>query len=241
MPQPLTSYQVAARRDCGGMKIGAMDHQKEVRPQDIVHSGVSPLLRRHRFLASYFWLILKNIIGWLLILAAFVAGPLVPGPGGIPLFLIGFALISFPRKRHVTARVLRGIPIRPRRVRFALVCLGVVLIVPMLALVIATDRPWWLAQMRAIAFAHGPIAVIAVYGIMAFLVWVLVRLTPRALNLLLRIMAKARRKFRPWLRHHHIRLLPPRWRPRHAHEPGSGRFRLKDEILKFSTGRRRRC
>ena len=44
------------------------------------------------------------------ILLSFVAGPLVPGPGGIPLFLIGFTLISFPGKRRLTARVLRGTP-----------------------------------------------------------------------------------------------------------------------------------
>src|SRR6476660_8147226 len=72
----------------------------------------SPLSRRQRFLKSWFWFILKNILGWVLILAAFAAGPLVPGPGGIPLFLIGFALITFPGKRRLTARVLRGRPLR---------------------------------------------------------------------------------------------------------------------------------
>src|SRR5512135_3369527 len=68
--------------------------------------------RRERFFASTTWLILKNGIGWILILASLLIGPLVPGPGGIPLFLIGFALISFPGKRRVLARVLRGRPIR---------------------------------------------------------------------------------------------------------------------------------
>jgi len=33
-----------------------------------------------------------------------VMGPLVPGPGGLPLFLIGFGLITFPGKRRITAR-----------------------------------------------------------------------------------------------------------------------------------------
>jgi hypothetical protein len=50
-----------------------------------------------------------------------VAGPLVPGPGGIPLFLIGFALISFPGKRRLTARVLRGKPVRFQRGPFVLI------------------------------------------------------------------------------------------------------------------------
>jgi hypothetical protein len=65
----------------------------------------------------------------------------------------------------------------------------------------------------------------------------LARSTPHMLNLLLRIIATSRRKVRPWLRRHRIRLLPPRWRRRHRHEPGIGPLRLKDEILKF--GKRR--
>src|SRR5213078_2287059 len=50
-------------------------------------------------------------VGWVLILTAMVMGPLVPGPGGLPLFLIGFGLITFPGKRRITARVLSGAPI----------------------------------------------------------------------------------------------------------------------------------
>jgi len=65
------------------------------------------------------------------------------------------------------------------------------------------------------------------------LIWLIARATPHALNVLLRLMARSRRKFRPWLRRHHIRLLPPRWRVRHRHEAGGGPFRLKDEILKL--------
>src|SRR4051794_39837583 len=60
------------------------------------------------------WFTAKNVIGWGLILAAFVLGPLVPGPGGIPLFLVGFAMITFPGKRRLTARVLRGRPLDAR-------------------------------------------------------------------------------------------------------------------------------
>jgi hypothetical protein len=211
-----------------------MDRQNEAQPQAPACSHDFQPSQRERFLASYFWLILKNVIGWVLILLSFAAGPLVPGPGGIPLFLIGFALISFPGKRRLTARVLRGKPIQTRRFRFALICAGVAVIMPILALMLASQRPWWLARARADALARGPVALVALYVGMAAIVWVLVRRTPYARNLLLRITARARRKFRPWLRRHHIRLLPPRRRRRHAHEPGSGPLRLKDEILKFS-------
>ena len=78
-------------------------------------NGLPRRSRGQRFLTSRYWLILKNVIGWVLILLSFAAGPLVPGPGGIPLFLIGFALISFPGKRRLTARVLRGKPVRASR------------------------------------------------------------------------------------------------------------------------------
>jgi hypothetical protein len=70
--------------------------------------------RRNRFFAGHSWLILRNVLGWSLMLNSFLAGPLVPGPGGIPLSWIGFALISVPGKRWRAARVLRGKPIQAR-------------------------------------------------------------------------------------------------------------------------------
>src|SRR4051812_5547804 len=193
--------------------------------------------RSQRFFASWYWLVLKNIIGWILILAALVAGPLVPGPGGIPLFLIGFTLISFPGKRRLTARVLRGKPVRFRHAPFAFICIAIALALPALFVTLVPNRPRWIAQLRADAVARGSLARLTLYSIGVLVVWGLARLTPRVLNLLLRIIAKARRKFRPWLRRHRIRLLPPRWRPRHPHETGIGPVRLKEEILKF--GKRR--
>jgi hypothetical protein len=193
--------------------------------------------RSQRFLASRYWLVLKNIIGWILILAALVAGPLVPGPGGIPLFLIGFALISFPGKRRLTARVLRGKPVRFRHTPFALICTGVAFALPALFVAYVPNRPRWIAQLRANAVALGSVAVFTLYLIGVVVIWGFARLTPHVVNLLLRIIAKSRRKFRPWLRRHRIRLLPPRRRRRHPHEMGIGPLRLKDEILKF--GKRR--
>ena len=46
-----------------------------------------------KFFAGYAWLIVKNLIGWAFIFASPFVGFTLPGPGGIPLFLIGFALI----------------------------------------------------------------------------------------------------------------------------------------------------
>jgi hypothetical protein len=185
--------------------------------------------RRQRFLAGYTWLILKNVIGWLLILASLVAGPLVPGPGGIPLFLIGFALVSFPGKRRLTARVLRGRRVAfPARL-FALVRVLVAVSLPALALRAARTRWAWLGREHE----AGTLAPITLYAAGAAFTWLAVGRFPWALNLLLGLVALGRRRFRPWLRRHRIRLLPPRWRRRRAHEPGVGPLRLKDEILKF--------
>src|SRR2546423_11001252 len=54
---------------------------------------------------DWVWFLVNNIIGWVLILLAWPVGLALPGPGGLPMFLIGFALITFPGKRHLTARV----------------------------------------------------------------------------------------------------------------------------------------
>src|SRR5262249_40251474 len=71
-----------------------------------------------RFFAGWAWLILKNILGWTMILVSPAVGFTLPGPGGIPLFLIGFALVTFPGKRKLTARVLRGRPMDLELKRF---------------------------------------------------------------------------------------------------------------------------
>src|SRR4051812_9497580 len=70
--------------------------------------------RPRRAAAAIVWLVIKNLLGWILILASWPIGLLVPGPAGLPLFLLGFALISLPGKRRLTARVLRGRPFAVR-------------------------------------------------------------------------------------------------------------------------------
>src|SRR4051794_25970218 len=59
---------------------------------------------------DYFWFVFKNVLGWIFILGSFPVGLTVPGPGGVPLFLIGFALVTFPGKRKITSHVMRGRP-----------------------------------------------------------------------------------------------------------------------------------
>jgi hypothetical protein len=194
------------------------------------HAEPRPLgSRRDRFLASNAWLILKNVLGWVFILASFVAGPLVPGPGGLPLFLIGFALISFPGKRRLTARILRGKPVKVPPGPFALISLGTALVLAALVVAVLRGRSNALAD----HINRSAFAMIGAYLMAVTVIWLIVRVSPHALNLLLRISAKVRRRIRPGLRRHHIHLLPPRWRRRHAHEPGSGPLRIKPEILKF--------
>ena len=161
-----------------------------------------------------------------MIAASLVAGPLVPGPGGIPLFLIGFALVSFPGKRRLTARALRGRPVRLASFPFAMISLAVALALPAIVLAVAPARlRGWMER--------GPAAVAALYATGVAIVWLLARMSPHAINFMLRLMARTRRRVRPWLRRHGIRLLPPRWRRRHAHERGTGPLKVSEEILRF--------
>ncbi|MEM7809608.1 MAG: hypothetical protein AAF561_15975 [Planctomycetota bacterium] len=61
-----------------------------------------------RVARNYFWFVLKNVIGWLAIIASPILGVLLPGPGGIPLVVVGFALVTLPGKRRLTTHVFRG-------------------------------------------------------------------------------------------------------------------------------------
>src|SRR3954451_17509372 len=83
-----------------------------VRAENVIEQMTPGLRGITRWFTDYFWFILKNVIGWTFILASPVLGVTLPGPGGIPLFLIGFALVTFPGKRKLTSRVMRGRPLR---------------------------------------------------------------------------------------------------------------------------------
>lgn len=191
--------------------------------------------RRERFFAGYLWLILRNFIGWGLIVGALVAGPLVPGPGGIPLFLIGFALITFPGKRRLTARVLRGKPLALRSVRLTLITIAIALALAVPALVLAPRWSEWMAQW----YPRRMAPTLGLYAGLAIVAWLAVHLSLRLINLLAHVMPRIRRRMRPWLRRHRIRLLPPRWRRRLPHDRARGPLRLREEILSFARKRAR--
>src|SRR3954449_4971044 len=120
-------------------QASAPGRAEKVSPANAPPASPSP---RPSAVSTWTWFILKNVIGWVLIIEAFPLGAMFPGPGGIPLFLIGFGLIAFPGKRHLTARVLRGVPV-PRdskQFRFAVALLGIVL--PAGLLLFLIERHW---------------------------------------------------------------------------------------------------
>jgi hypothetical protein len=187
---------------------------------------------RRGLVLTYAWFILKNVLGWTLMLAAWPIGLLIPGPGGIPLFLIGFALVTFPGKRRLTARVLRGKPLNLDHIRFTWIAALLALAMPLLL--------YWVLIPRYLAAEHlaqwGAWATAGACLLVMAMTWLLARFGFRLLNVLLRIIARVRRKTRPWLRDHGIRLLPPRVR-RRPHATGRGD---EDEILVFHERHHRR-
>jgi hypothetical protein len=163
---------------------------------------------RVRLVYYYSWLILKNVIGWIFILASGPIGLTLPGPGGLPLFLIGFAMITFPGKRALTGRVLRGRPL-PLRSRRMIIWESVAAIfLPAMGIWILSIR--FSEEMQR----HGPAVVFTVYAVAAVASWMLLRLFMRAVNYGLTFAPAIRRKVRPWMRRKGIDLLPPRRRRR---------------------------
>ncbi len=169
------------------------------------------------FFADYFWFIFKNVFGWLLIIAAFPVGILLPGPGGIPIFLIGFALVTFPGKRRLTSRVMagKGLPIHTAVFTFltAFVSIGLTC-----ALMYLLSRYYQqllayfrieIEPGRETYFALG-IALFGIGLIALFITWVITRLALQILNWFLRAAPRIRRTVRPWLRRRGINLLPAR-------------------------------
>src|SRR5262249_30903204 len=57
---------------------------------------------------QYFWAIFNNVIGWIFVLFSGPVGIVAPPPIGTIMFLVGFALVTFPGKRRLTSRVMRG-------------------------------------------------------------------------------------------------------------------------------------
>jgi hypothetical protein len=189
--------------------------------------------------ARYFWVLVKNIVGWVLIISSIIVGGIFPGPLGTPMFLIGFALITFPGKRHITSRVLRGKPIDLKSRTINIVVDGATLILPPLAIWLIARRPGsWLH--RAHTGWLGYLA-LAIAGIIFgwFFFWGLLRL----INHGLRYMPRLRRWARPHLRRIGVNLLPPRWklRPIGKRNPQSIPQKPSEEIMEIDPARIKRA
>jgi glycosyltransferase 2 family protein len=184
----------------------------------IVVTGVRPKWSA----GDYVWFILHNLIGWILILASGPIGMLIPGPGGLPMFLIGFALITFPGKRHLTARVMRGVPVDPDSRGYQWLVASIALLAPAGLISwlawfmgrknwIWLDKDYWVGIWK---YAPIPVLVFICYVGMVTLIFLFGIRGVRIINLGLALSAKARRKARPWMRRKGLDLLPPRRRAR---------------------------
>jgi hypothetical protein len=173
--------------------------------------------RATEFFAGYFWFIFKNVIGWLLIISSLPVGIALPGPGGIPLFLIGFGLVTFPGKRRLTSRVMRGrgLPIEMQVFTFltaffaiAGTCIFMWFVADYVDAALQTVN---LSPKQKGATYAAIMAGLLVTGLIALgVTWLVMRLALQVVNYVLRGMPMIRRKARPWLRSHGFNLLPSR-------------------------------
>ena len=213
-----------------------MTSPTEVQPPPPTHRfGRTRLSAAGRFFAGYAWIIIKNIIGWVFILISPALGFTLPGPGGIPLFLIGFALVTFPGKRKLTARVLRGRTMDLNQMRFDVIEIVAAILIPMILAWPAVKWLWRHIKPHSLETAWY----IATALVAVSIVWILVRLAVRGMNLLIRIMPRLRRKIRPWLRRKGILLLPPRYRRRPLRDTTEGE--VNDGILQIHERHRQRA
>lgn len=201
----------------------------------LVGRGETAVLALRRYFAGYFWFILKNVIGWLLILLSAPAGALLPGPGGIPMFLIGFTLVALPGKRKLTTRVMRGRPLRLEAGVFTFITTFASLVAVAALLWVVGDRYQYFIQRFKIDPNQRVGFIAAVAGICviaAIVTWGVTWLALRFVNVLIRIVPRLRRWIRPIMRRHGLVLLPP---PKHnAGDPTLAVTRNNTEILELS-------
>jgi hypothetical protein len=181
------------------------------------------------FLRSYFLFIFKNVIGWVFIIGALPLGVMLPGPGGIPLFLIGFALVTFPGKRRLTSRVMRGRPFDLQAHIFTFATAVVSVLITLLLLWMFIDRYERLLEQYNIQFAH----LVGICLLALVVTWLVMRLGLQVLNWTLTRMPLIRRRIRPWLRRQGFHLLPPRRKRAEALEGATAVAAVpsEDEIL----------
>jgi hypothetical protein len=169
---------------------------------------------------EWVWFLIKNILGWLLIILAWPIGIALPGPGGLPLFLIGFALITFPGKRHLTARVIRGIPVRRTSAAFRATIGTIAIVLPAMVLVylrFVTLKDVFTQMDRR------KLVQILLYICAVAALWIFGLRSDKAINWIFKRIPGIRRKVRPWMRRKGLDLLPPRRRRRlKSHQPDVG-------------------
>lgn len=179
------------------------------------------------YFRGYFWFILKNVIGWLFIIGAFPIGVVIPGPGGLPIFLIGFALVTFPGKRRLTSRVMRGRKMNLEAEIFTFATAVLSVLVTLALLWFVSDR-----YERLLDFYNLKAAQLVGICLLALVVtWLVMRLGLQVMNWALQAMPQIRRRMRPWLRKKGIHLLPPR--RKRAAAAGAKPASESDEILEF--------
>jgi hypothetical protein len=171
---------------------------------------VEPAPRRVAYFVRYAAVLIKNVVGYALMLAALGLGSVFPIPIGTPLFLIGFAMITLPGKRRLTSGALRGITIKYHRRKALWWRLAISLLLPPAALWFLEFQRWPVLHPTQMSFSR----LCSVYGIAIVAAWILTWIMLQAINAVVRILPHIRRHVRPWLRAHGVHLLPPRSKPR---------------------------
>jgi glycosyltransferase 2 family protein len=211
------------------MEVKSAPHL-EVPPS--LSSASVALFRRPPRLVQYLWIILKNIIGYILILGSGAVGISTPGPFGIPLFFIGFALITFPGKRALTARVLKGKPIAPDSRPFR----RSVALASLLAPAVCIFYLNWKYRVPGHWTRHNDLWVGVVYFLASLALWLLGLPSVHLINRGLRLVPTIRRRVRPWMRRKGIDLLPPRRRSRRLTRNGPVTRAPDDQIIAITEG-----
>ncbi len=179
----------------------------------MLNTGEAAVAMVRRFFAGYFWLIFKNVAGWLLILLSFPIGVALPGPGGLPMFLFGFALVAFPGKRRLTSHFLRGRPLRIEASIFtSLTTIASLIVVGALLWIIGERYQQLIAYFKLDPKESTPGFIAAVAGVCIIAMVVtfgMMRLGLLFVNKLIRLIPRIRRLVRPYLRKWGIVLLPP--------------------------------
>src|SRR5688572_9943086 len=160
-------------------------------------------------------------------ISALPIGFVVPGPGGFPLFLLGFALVTFPGKRRLTARVMRGRGMQLGAAFFTAVTTFISLLVTGVIIWVLVKRYGWAIE----TYSIRPGSVVGVCALAATVTWLVTRLSLRVLNAILRNMPRVRRFIRPWLRKRGIKVLPPRRKAGAA--PNETKVASNEEILEI--------